>query len=478
MGIFGKKHHPRILKTEKISYADLFFILRLSRGDLTLRPIFITASVELGNSTTKSILAATDLNGGKTYILDKAVKMTREAISEHDSFCHTISLVDLSEESIADLVKRTLQESAKSAGITVPDLHFVLRSTGVTASFSTVDEVGGVINALAKGCMSAGVPPRKMISPMSVENIAPELRKYSRIGKTFFDGAVAGNLPPPGESVVANEMEGELVTAGLKEAAKWLDVDYRNPVLSLDFGTTLDGRITSDELPYARVIGSFCGLAGAIPDAVVSKVVNVEHPSVLDLQKKIKGKIKKEVVKEYTDSIFKLLRVERVKSGSKFGSVPVNIKAAERNGVVLIGVDAGNNLSGLPEIADIGAELVREEGEQYIMPVIDELSGRVVEDLVGIAKAEGLLLPNTKIGITGRAGITGKKPEIILEKLSGLFGRKMDAEVIFADDALARGAAVLGRCMHQFGTPENPIGGVQGHGCVYGKRVKKQKGGV
>jgi len=112
------------------------------------------------------------------------------------------------------------------------------------------------------------------------------------------------------------------------------------------------------------------------------------------------------------------------------------------------------------------------------MPVIDALSGRVVEELVGIAKAEGLLLPNTKIGITGRAGITGKKPEIILEKLSELFGRKMDAEVIFADDALARGAAVLGRCMHQFGTPENPIGGVQGHGCVYGKRVKKQKGGV
>ena len=477
MGIFGKRHQPRLLRTQRISYADLFFILRLSRGDLTLRPIFIAASVELGNSTTKSILTATDLKNGKTYILDKAVKMTREALSERDSFCHTISLVDLSEASIADLVKRTLQECTKSAGITVPDLHFVVRSTGVTACFSKIEEVEGVIKALAKGCMLAGVPPRKMISPMSVENIAPELRKYSKMERTYFDGAVTGNIPPAGESIVGNEMEGELVTAGLKEAAKWLDVDFRNPVLSLDFGTTLAGRITDDGLPYARVIGSFCGLAGAIPDAVVSKVVPVDFPSVLDLQRK-KGRIKKEVVKEYTENIFRHVRIEKVKSGCRVGGVPVNVEAAERNGVVLIGVDAGHNLSALAEIADIGAELVKEEGEQYLIPVIDELSGCVVEGLVGIAKEEGLLLPNTKIGITGRAGITGKKPEIILEKLGRLFGRKMDAEVIFADDALARGAAVLGRCMHQFGTPENPIGGVQGHGCVYGKRVKRQKGGL
>ncbi len=477
MGIFGKKYQPRLLRTKKISYADLFFILRLSRGDLTLRPIFIAASVELGNSTTKSILTATDLKSGKTYILDKAVKMTREARSDHDSFCHTLSLVDLSEESIADLVKRTLQDCAKSAGITIPDLHFVVRSTGVTACFSKIEEVEGVIKALAKGCMLAGVPPRKMISPMTVENIAPELRAFSRMEKTHFDGAVTGNMPPAGESIVGNEMEGELVTAGLKEAAKWLDVDYRNPVLSLDFGTTLAGRITDDGLPYARVIGNFCGLAGAIPDAVVSKIVPVDFPSVLDLQKK-KGRIKKDVVTEYTENILKHVRIEKVKSGHRVGGVPVNVEAAERNGVVLIGVDAGHNLSELPKIADIGVELAKEEGEHYILPVIDELSACVVEELVGIAKAEGLLLPNTKIGITGRAGITGRKPEIILEKLSRLFGRRMDTEVIFADDALARGAAVLGRCMHQFGTPENPIGGVQGRGCVYGKRVKRQKGGL
>jgi len=44
-------------------------------------------------------------------------------------------------------------------------------------------------------------------------------------------------------------MEGELATAGIKEGSRWTDVDFRNPCLSMDFGTTLDGRITSDELP-------------------------------------------------------------------------------------------------------------------------------------------------------------------------------------------------------------------------------------
>jgi len=478
MGLFTKKHHPKLLETKRISYSDLYFQLRLSRGDLSLKPIFIVASVELGNSTTKAILTATDLKSGRTYILDKAVKMTRDAISPREAFCHTISMVDLSETSIAELVKTTLQDCTRSAGITITDLHFVVRSTGVTACFSKIEEVAGVIKALAKGCLLAGVPPRKMISPMAIENIPPDLKSFSRMEKTYFDGAVTGNIPPGGESIVGNEMEGELGTAGLKEAAKWLSVDYRNPVLSLDFGTTLAGRITDDELPYARVIGSFCGLAGAIPDAVVSKIVNINFPSVLDLAKTgiWRKRIRKEVVKGYVEDILELVRIEKVKNGStRMGGIPVDVDAAERNGVVLIGIDAGDNLSNLPEIADIGVELMRENGEQYIIPVIDELSACVVEGLVGIAKEEGLLLHNTKIGITGRAGITGKKPELLLERLSTLFGRNMDKEVIFADDALARGAAVLGRCMHQFGTVGNPLGGVQGRGCLYGQRVKVQK---
>ncbi len=475
MGLFGKKYHPKILHTRRMSYSDLFFILRLSRGELTLKPIFIVASVELGNSTTKSILSATDLTSGKTYILDRAVRMTREALSDRDVFCHTITNVGLSVDSIANLVKDTLVESARAAGVTVADLHFVVRSSGVTAGFTTVDEIQGVIQALAKGCMLAGVPPRKMISPMTINDIPAELRNYSQMDKVYFDGAVTGNEAPGGESLVANEMEGELVTAGLKGAAKWLDVDYRNPVLSLDFGTTLAGRITDDQLPYSKVVGSYCGLAGAIPDALVSKVVSEKYPSVLDFPMQGRYKVKKGVVKTYAEAVLSHLKIEKITSGTRVGGSPVNIEAARKNGVTLIGVDAGDNLSDLPKISEIGEEIKKDAGIQYIHPVIDEVSACITERLVAIAKEEGLLLPNTKIGITGRAGITGRKPELILEKLSDLFGRNMENEVIFADDALARGAAVLGRCMHQFGTPANPIGGIQGGGCILGERIKKQK---
>jgi putative methanogenesis marker protein 14 len=477
MGLFGKKHHPKLLKTQRISYSDLFFTLRLSRGDLMLRPIFIVASVELGNSTTKTILSATDLKSGKTYILDKAIRMTREALAHDAAFCHTITMVELSEASIAELVCKTLHECTSAAGISTPDLHFVVRSSGVTAGFSSVEEMQGVIRALASGCMLAGIPPRKMISPMTVNDIHPDLRKFSRMEKTYFDGAVTSNEAPAGESLVANEMEGELVTAGLKEAAKWLDVDYRNPVLSLDFGTTLAGRVTDDQVPYSKVTGSFCGLAGAIPDAFISHIVPEKYPSVLDCpQSNLKRKIKKDVVKSYAEDVLRHLRIEKIMSGTLFGGSPVNVDVARKDDVTLIGVDAGDNLSDLPKIAEIGADVHREESMSYVMAVIDEVAACVVEELVGIAKEEGLVLPNTKIGITGRAGITRRKPEIILEKLSDLLGRNMDKEVIFADDALARGAAVLGRCMHQFGSPGNPIGGTQGSGCIAGKRMKRQKG--
>ncbi len=477
--MIGKRHNPRILKPQRVSYSDLHYILRLSRGDLSFRPIFIVASVELGNSTTKAILTATDIKSGRTYVLNKAVRMTREALSPDDAFCHTLSNVKLSERSIAEHVRRTLEECTHEAGISIADLHFVVRSTGVTACFSKVEEVAGVIQALAKGCMLAGVPPRKMVSPMTVDNIPEELRPFSKMDRTYFDGAVAGNLPPSGEPIVGNEMEGELVTAGMKEAAKWVDVDFRNPVLSLDFGTTLAGRITDDELPYGRVIGSFCGLAGAIPDALVSGVVSEEYPTMLDFQegrrRRLLKRVNKKVVRDHVDEIMEHIFIGKVSNRDRVGGVPVNPGAAQKNNVVLIGVDAGYNCSDLPKIAEIGEEIARNDGEHYISAVVDELSAFIVERLVEVAIEEGLLLKNMKIGITGRAGITGDKPFIVLDRLSTLFGRKMDEEVVFADDGLARGAAVLGRCMHQFGTPENPIGGVQGGGCVMGMRLKLQR---
>ncbi len=141
---------------------------------------------------------------------------------------------------------------------------------------------------------------------------------------------MAAVYPPQGSTgveVVANEMEGELATAGIKEGSRWTDVDFRNPCLSMDFGTTLDGRITSEELPYARTIGNLLGLAGAIPDAVVqgTGLVDSQTGATLDIfDPKIKADYGKDA-KEYAERIDEYVIIEKVpKSRTKYGLVPVN----------------------------------------------------------------------------------------------------------------------------------------------------------
>ena len=46
--------------------------------DLKSKPFFIVASVEVGNTTTKSILTATNMDTGRTHIINKVVRMTRD----------------------------------------------------------------------------------------------------------------------------------------------------------------------------------------------------------------------------------------------------------------------------------------------------------------------------------------------------------------------------------------------------------------
>ena len=125
-------------------------------------------------------------------------------------------------------------------------------------------KLGQLVIALADGCLDAGIPPRKMSPAMSVSQLPERLQKHSLLNKVMFDGAVASVVPPKGKETVANEMEGELVTVGIKLGAKWTDVDYRNPCISLDFGSTLAGRIVNDNQPYANTVGNFLGLAGVV----------------------------------------------------------------------------------------------------------------------------------------------------------------------------------------------------------------------
>ena len=88
----------------------------------------------------------------------------------------------------------------------------------------------------------------------------------------------------------------------------------------------------------------------------------------------------------------------------------------------------------------------------------------------------GLVTEKTSIGLTGRAAITGCKPYLILKRIEGLGIYKDTRDrVVFVDDGLARGAAVMARCMNSMGVPGNPIGGVRGGGCVLSKRIEYYK---
>jgi putative methanogenesis marker protein 14 len=474
---------PKIAESQIIRPAEL-------KGDLKMAefiPFFIVASIEVGNTTTKCILTATNMKNGQTRLLNKTVKMTRDVRKpkpEERIFGKTLSGVSLTRESISELVRDTLIESHEAVNLDITtDLDFAVRSTGVVAGFSSPHEVGEFIKALADGCLMAGIPPKKMVPAMSIDNIPGKFKKHTLIEKIVFTGAVGGVLPPTGSTgveIVANEMEGELSTAGIKEGAKWTGVDFRNPVFSMDFGTTLKGRITNGDIPYARTIANLCGYAGAIPDAVVkgTGLVDKNYGAALDLFQDKKEilvwLLKSSVIEKYAKMMHDLITIEIVPdSRDRYGSVPVDAKAAASIGVMLIGCDVGVNGSLLSKLTDIGAELYSKHGVKTIFATLDMVSSMMVERLLKLGIENNLVSEKTSIGLTGRAAITGCKPNLILGRIEklGIFKHPED-HVVFVDDGLARGAAVMARCMNSMGVPKNPIGGIRGGKCVLNQRIE------
>lgn len=481
---FGPK--PRIAESQPIFPSELKGDLK--RGEFV--PFFIVASIEVGNTTTKCILTATNMKDGRTRLLNKTVKMTRDVRKPKPNeriFGTTLSGVSLTRESIAELVRDTLLEAHEAVNLDITtDLDFAVRSTGVVAGFSSPHEVGEFIKALADGCLLAGIPPKKMVPAMSIENIPVKFRDHTLIDKIVFTGAVGGVLPPVGSTgveIVANEMEGELSTAGIKEGAKWTGVDFRNPVFSMDFGTTLKGRITNDDIPYARTIANLCGYAGAIPDAVIkgTGLVDRRYGAALDLFTNNKDRMvwlsKSGAIKKYARDIHALVTIELVpEDRDRYGSVPVDPAAAKEIGVTLIGCDVGENGSLLPGLTDIGAEIYSKHGLKTMFATLDLVSAMMVTRFVKLAFENKLISERTSIGLTGRAAITGCKPHLILKRIEklGIFKETNDY-LVFVDDGLARGAAVMARCMNSMGVPGNPIGGKRGGGCVLSKRIEYYK---
>lgn len=483
--IFSRGPKPVIAKSRYITIEDAkmasFTTKKVGQGyGQNLRPdvYYIVASVELGNTTTKCILTATNLNTSRTYLLDKTVKMTRDIRPPKKGekvFGETVWHVELTKESVSEMVRDTILESVKRSKIDIEkDLDFVVRSTGVTAGFASPEEVGQLIIALADGCLDAGIPPSKMSPAMSINSFPKKLKDFTLIEKVMFDGAVVSVIPPTGRAVVANEMEGELVTAGIKVGAKWTDVDYRNPCVSIDFGTTLAGRITNGAEPYARTIGNFCGLAGGVSDAVIrgTEKVDKRGGAALDLYSKdILKKANWEKAEEYANRVHEHLDIGRVpENRERFGTVPVDPKAAYEAGTTLIGCDVGKNGDKIPKLTDIGHEIITETDMHTLFATLDHVSAMIVKRLLDEAFAEGVIEEGSALGITGRAGITGRKPELILK-----YSKDHFEDTIFVSDALAMGAAVMARCMNSIGTPHTPIGGKHGGPCILGQRRKLQK---
>ena len=153
----------------------------------------------------------------------------------------------------------------------------------------------------------------------------------------------------------------------------------------------------------------------------------------------------------------------------------MNPHAAAQIGLTLIGVDSGENGSDLHRISKVGGEIYEDYGLGMLYSVIDWVSTGIAERTINTAFTKGLINDKVSIGITGRAGITGNKPNHILKVIRemGLYG-KPEEYVVFVDDGLARGAAIMARCMNSLGTPKNPFGGLRGGKCILGQRMRLQ----
>ena len=446
-------------------------------SSLRMGSFFTVASVELGNTTTKAILVSTNLRTAEIFEIEKEVRMTRDVRSpfpDEEIFGETVFGIPLTKESVSEMISDILMSVLKKSNLSIEkDLHFVVRSTGVTAGFANPHEVGAIVKALADGCLRAGIPPRKMTAAMIIDNLPPGLRDFTWLKKVYFDGAIASSLPPANTEIVANEMEGELVTAGLKGAVKGTDIDFRNPVMTLDFGTTLAGRITDRGFPYAKTVGSFASLAGAIPDAIIrgSGLAQSDLGCVLDIPPaKIVNRF--EIDPANILNAHDHISVERIpESTSRYGTVPVNPKAAKESDVSLIGVDAD-----LTKLEEFGKTFSEEHSVDYLHKVIDEIQAHLVERILEVAESENLIFDDTSLGLTGRGITTGTKPQLVGKNLKTRSGDLWtnSHQMVFVEDGLAMGAAVAARCMNSMGTTKHPMGGRKGDKCIMAERRKLQ----
>lgn len=175
--------------------------------------------------------------------------------------------------------------------------------------------------------------------------------------------------------------------------------------------------------------------------------------------------------KANAEKVHKIIDIRKVPiDRDRFGTVPLKPEAAEKAGTCLIGCDAGENGDRIPELISIGEELYKDHGLSTLFATMDHVSAMIVKRLLDVAFEENIIVPGSALGITGRAGITGKKPELILEYTKDRF-----EDCVFVSDGLALGSAIMARCMNSMGTIDVPVGGKQGGPCILGARRKLQQ---
>lgn len=449
------------MSIEKVS------ITRMDKSSMT-KQYFTVLSVELGNTTIKSIITASNVKNNKSFQLVKLVKLTRDIRKPLDGervFGHTIWNKDLSKEAIIDAIRDLILASLSKVNMSVDELDFVVRSTGVVAVLSSDDELNYIIQALSTACLEAGIKASQMRAPFSLDNIPEHIRKYSFFNNIEFDGSVVGISSDQLSGVVANEMESELVTAGMKLASKSSSVEYRNPVISIDMGTTLAGQIVDDSRPYARVVCNYLGLAGGIMDLVLRGCGLIEdNHSTIDVEfNQFNDKVNEVKLHEDTIKLHEFIDIMEVPLDvDEFGCVAVYQDKRINSKVKLIGCrinDETKLINEFGKIIRVNPLILSEQ--------IDDFYAYLIKRLMDLSLQLDLISPNSALAITGRAGITANKIRYIEEYLADTFD-----DILLVEDALAQGATMMARCMNSLGTPLNPMGGTRNGICIMQERIK------
>ncbi len=432
---------------------------------------FTVLSVELGNTTIKSIIVTTNIKTNQSYQINKVVNLTRDIRNPKESedvFGYTIWNKELSKEAIEESISKTILDSLTQVGMSVEDVDFVVRSTGVIAISNLSNEVGLIIKALSDACLNIGIKPSQMTAPFSLNNIPEHVRKFSFFSQVRFDGSVVSVAPPKTTGILANEMEGELVTAGIKLASKSSSIDFRNPVISIDMGTTLAGQVIDDTKPYANLLCNYVGLAGGISDILLRGCGIIDEKySTIDINySSMYDNLNKQKHHDVTKKIHKFVDIMEVPSDVEdFGLVHV---AGDRKNmdVNIVGCKVNDE----KKLVETFNTLVDTEDINSIMIQIDDFYAYYIKRLVDETMKLDVIPENVTLGITGRAGTTGLKPQFIHEYMNENFN-----EIIFVEDGLALGALMMARCMNSLGSPTNPIGGSKRGFCIMQQRIQKNK---